>query len=144
MKRSTILLLPILSAVLLSMVACHKPKAVTESAWRSEQQVRATKAPESVQQQWAYLNRIRQEDALNSLIDRTFLNDQNELGVVLFSSVTPDQVPAIMRKATTKMAQKFPNEDVILNVYSSATPLRKLGIAHLNGQTKETIYTPEK
>ncbi len=129
------------------MAACHKPKPAAESATPPEQQVRAARAaevPKSIQQQRTCLNRIRQSDGLNSTIDRTLLDEQNQLGVVLFSTVTPDKVPALMRTVMTEMAQEFPKENVTLNVYESASPLRKMGTAHRDGQTGEVSYTPEK
>ena len=147
MKRLTICLLPILGVALLSMAACHKPKPATQPATPSEEQkraARAAEAPESVRRHWSYLNRIRQADSLNSTIDRTLLNDQNELGVVLFPSVTPDKVSALLRQVMTQMAQEFPKEDVTLSAYTSSRQPRKIGTAHLNGRTGETIYTPVK
>ena len=140
-------LLPVLGAVLLSLTACQKTKPAAETAAASEQQTQAkqaVEAPESIQQQWTYLNRIRQRDALNSSIARTLLDEQNQLGVVLFLSVTPDKVPALMRTVTTEMAQEFPRQNVTLSVYESASPLRKIGTAHLDGQTGEVTYIPEK
>ena len=147
MKRTNIRLLSILGGILLSLVACHKPQPATETATPSEQQTRAARAaeaPDSIQQQWTYLNRIRQSDALNTVIDRTLLDGQNQLGVVLFSSVTPDKVPDLMRTIMTEMAKEFPKANVSLNVFASATPPRKMGTAHLNGQTGEVTYVPEK
>ena len=49
-----------------------------------------------------------------------------------------------MRQVMTEMAQKFPREDVTLSVYAPPSPPRKIGIAHLDGQTGEVTYTPEK
>jgi hypothetical protein len=147
MKRSTIVLLPLLGAALLSVVACHKPKPATEPATPSEQQKRAARvaeAPESARRHWTYLNRIRQADSLSSSIDRTLLNDQGEVGVILYSSVTPDKIPGLMRQVMTEMAQEFPKEDLTLNVYLPPSPPRKIGIAHLDGQTGEVTYTPAK
>jgi hypothetical protein len=147
MRRKPKCLLPILGAALLSMAACHKTKPASETATPSERQAgaaQAAEAPESIQQQWTYLNRIRQSDALNSAIDRTMLDEQKHLGVVLSSSVTPDKVPALMRTMMTEMAKEFPRENVTLNVYVSANPLRKMGTAHLDGQTGEVTYIPEK
>ncbi|MEO6970049.1 MAG: hypothetical protein ABI217_04050 [Chthoniobacterales bacterium] len=147
MKRSTIYLRLMLGAALLSLLACQRIKPALENPTPSDQQrqaARAAEAPGSTQQQLTYLNRIRQDDTLNSLISRTLLNDQNELGVVLFENVTPAEIPAIMRKVMTKMAQEFPETDVTLDVFTSATPLQKTGVAHLNGQTEEVTYTPKK
>jgi hypothetical protein len=44
----------------------------------------------------------------------------------------------------TEMAQEFPKEDVTLSVYGASSPPHKIGTAHLDGQTGESIYTPEK
>ena len=94
--------------------------------------------------QWTYLNRIRQSDTLSTSIVRTLLDDQNRLGIVLFSSVTPENVPALMRQVMTEMVKEFPRTDLTLDVYQSATPPKKLGTAKLNGQTGEVTYTPTK
>ena len=147
MKRSTICLLPILGAALLSATACHKAKPPTEPATPSEQQKRAARiaeAPEVAREHWSYLNRIRQADSLNGSIVRTMLSDQGELGVVLFSSVARDKVPTIMRQVMQEMADGFPKEDVTLSVYVLPSPPRKIGTAQLDGQTGEVTYTPEK
>jgi hypothetical protein len=132
---------------LLSLAACKRsqPEAPAQSPLMIAQQTRAKQTaqlPESTQRHWAFLNRIRQDDTLNSSISRTLVNDENQLGVVLFSSVTPGTVPALMHTVLTQMAQKFPGEDVVLVVYASATPLRKIGVAHLDGKTEAITYTP--
>ena len=132
---------------LVSLSACHQSKPAAESPTPSEQQVlaeRAAQAPEETQQQWTCLNRIRQSDTLNMSIDRTLLDDQNHLGIVLFPSVTPENVPALMRQVMTEMAKEFPRADLTLDVFQSATPPKKLGTANLNGQTGEVTYTPTK
>jgi hypothetical protein len=141
MPRSTTLLL--LSVGLLAMLSCERSKPVTETADRAARAKRAAEAPESTRRHWAYLDRIRQADALSSSIERTFLNDQHELGVVLFSSVTPDKVAPLVSTVMKKMAQKFPKEDVTLSVYVPSTPPKQIGTAHLNGQTGQTTYTPQ-
>ena len=125
-----------MEAVLFSMAACHGPKPATETATPSEQQIRAeraAKAPDSIQEKWTILNRIRQDDSL--FIGRTLLNDQNQLGLVLDSTVAPDKVEGLMRKVMTQMAREFPKEDITVSVYGSSNPPRKLGTAQLNGQT---------
>lgn len=147
MQSSTVRLLPVLAAGLFCLAACHRTNPAAESPTPSEQQVRAERdaqAPDEMQKQWTYLNRIRQSDAFNTSIDRTMLDDQNHLGIVLFSSVTPDKVPALMRQVMTEIAQEFPREDLTLDVYQSATPPRKMGNAHLDGQTGQVTYTPTK
>jgi hypothetical protein len=122
------------------MLSCHRPLSERED--RALRAKRAAAAPESTREQWAYLDRIRQRDPFNSSIERTLLTDQNEAGLVLSSSVTADKVPALMSEVMKEMAQKFPHQDVTLTVFAAATPPRKIGTAHLNGQTGETTYTP--
>ena len=140
----------LLVAGLISLSACHRSKPAAESPTPSEQQVRAERAaraaqvPEATQQQWTYLNRIRQSDTLSTSIDRTLLDEQNHLGIVLFSSVTPENVPALLRQVMTGMAKEFPRADLTLDVFQGATPPKKLGTANLNGQTGEVTYTPTK
>ena len=145
MKRSNIYLLQILGAVVLSMAACSKSKPAAANAGPTEQQVRAELAaevPESTQQRWTHLNRTRQIDAFNTVISRTLLEKQGELGVVLYSSVMPDKVPVLMRQLMAEMAKEFPDEDMTIGVYGSGSPPRKIGTAHVDGKTEETSYTP--
>ncbi|MGH8092985.1 MAG: hypothetical protein ACREIF_05880 [Chthoniobacterales bacterium] len=137
----------LLVAGLASLSACHRSNPAAESSTPSEQQVRAehaAQAPEETQRQWNYLNRIRQSVALYTSIARTLLDDQNHIGIVLFSSVTPEKIPDLMRQVMTRMAQEFPRTDLTLDVYQSAAPPKKLGTASLNGQTGEVTYTPTK
>jgi hypothetical protein len=137
----------LLLAGLASLSACHRSNPAAESPTPSEQQVRAertARTPDETQRQWNYLNRIRQSESLYTLIDRTLLDDQNHVGIVLFSSVTPEKIPDLMRQVMTKMAQEFPQTDLTLDVYQSTTPPKKLGTAKLTGQTGEVIYTPTK
>jgi len=137
----------ILLVVALSVLAaCHKPEPVVESPTPSVEQKRAERAaevPESMQRHWTFLNRIRQDDAFSSFIHRTTLNQENQIGVVLFSSVKPEQVSAVMNKVMTEMGQKFPHEDVNVAVYQVATPPKRIGTAHLDGQTEKVTYTAQ-
>ena len=122
------------------MLSCHRPPSEREI--RAEQSARAAKASESTRQHLAYLDRIRQRDPFRSSIERTLLTEQSEAGVVLSASSPPDKVPALMRDVMKEIEQKFPREDVTLIVFASPSPPRKIGTAHLNGQTEETTYTP--
>lgn len=140
MPRSTNLLL--LVATLLAMSSCNRQ--LSEKEDRALRAKRAAAASESTRQHWAYLDRIRQRDPFSSSIERTLLTEQNEAGLVLSSSVSADKVPAVMRQVMEEMAQKFPQQDVTLTVFASAKPPRKIGTAHLNGQTGETTYTAVK
>ncbi len=135
----------LLLVALLFLPACHRSKEAAEPATPSVQQQRAERAaevPESMQRHWTFLNRIRQDDAYNSAIHRTMLNDQNQLSVVLYSRVALDTVPDLMRKVMTEMGQEFPQEDVDLVVYKVAVPPQKIGTAHVDGKTGEVSYTP--
>ncbi len=129
------------------LAACGRSERSAESPTPSVQQQRAESAaavPESTQRHWTFLNRLRQEDAYSGVIHRTQLTEQNQLGLVLYSSVALETVPDLMRKVMTAMAQEFPHEDVTLAVYQTATPPKRIGTAHLDGQTGEATYTPEK
>ena len=97
--------------------------------------------PESTRRHLMFLNQIRQDDALSSLIHRTLLTDEKQLGVVLYSTVKPEAVAGFMRWALTEMAHEFPGEDISVLVYMTATPPRKIGEARLDGKTGEISYT---
>lgn len=127
------------------VIACHKPKPAEPPPTPSVQQKRAEQpaaVPESTQRHWTFLNRIRQEDAFSDSLQRTLLNEQKQVGIVLYSSVKPETVPDLMRQVLAQIAQKFPGEDATFVVYASGTPPRKIGVAHLDGKTEETSYTP--
>ncbi len=97
------------------LVACQKQDPLVEAPTPSVQQrrlERAAQVPEATKERWNYLNRIRQGDAFNGSIARTLVTDENELGVVLSSGVTLDQVPGLMRQIMTEMAQEFPRQDM--------------------------------
>ncbi len=137
----------LLVVALFFVTGCHKPEPAAESPTPSVQQQRAERAaevPESTQRHWNFLNRLRQEDAYSGAIHRTMLNEQNQLGVVLYSNVALETVPDLIRKVMTEMAQEFPQEDVDLVVYKVAVPPQKIGTAHVDGKTGEATYTPEK
>jgi hypothetical protein len=137
----------LLVVALFSLAACNPSKPAVESPTPSVQQQRAETAaevPESTQRHWTFLNRLRQEDAFSNAIHRTQLIERNQLGVVLYSSVALGTVPDLMHKVMTEFAQEFPHEELTLTVYQVATPLRKIGVAHVDGQTGEGTYTPEK
>jgi hypothetical protein len=145
MKRSTILLLPLLGAVALLVAACHKSKPAAGNATPTAQQKRAArdaKAPEATQRHWTQLNRLRQSDAFNTVISRTLLDDQGQLGFVLYSRVTPDKVSPLVLQLMAEMAKEFPNEDMTLSVYGAGSPPHKIGTAYVDGKTSEATYTP--
>ena len=144
-RRLSFRLLPLLLVGVCCFSACQKSTTEIASPGASETpppSEAAAPVPESLQQQWTYLNRIRQSDDLDSSIDRTLLTEKNELGVVLYSRVTAEQVPAVMRKVMTAMVQEFPSQDVTIVVYGASAPPHRVGIAQLDGQTGQTRYTP--
>ncbi|HEX4665942.1 MAG TPA: hypothetical protein VH207_05030 [Chthoniobacterales bacterium] len=137
----------LLLVALFFLPACHRAKEAAEPATPAVQQQpaeRAAEVPESMQRQWTFLNRIRQDEAYSAMINRTMLNDQNEISVVLYSGVARERVPDLMRKVMTEMGQEFPHEDVTVAVYQFPSPPKRLGTAHLDGKTAQATYVPEK
>ena len=130
----------------LGMAACKRSGSESEttpSPTPSIQQQRAARAaevPQPIQERWDYLNRIRQADGYDA-IDRTRVDDQNQLGVVLTANLKPDQVEAVVKKTLEALAKKFPGEDMTIEAYAPAQPLRKLGAAHYSAQTGQVTYT---
>src|SRR5258705_4606123 len=96
------------------------------------------------QRQLAFLNRIREADPQQRTIDRAMLNEQNELGIILDGNVAIDRIPDLMRMMLTEMAREFPGQDLTVLAYAPSNPPRKIGTAHLDGQTREMSYVPEK
>ncbi len=126
------------------LAACHKPEPAVAAPTPSVQErrlERAAQVPKATQEIWNYLNRVRQDDPFSDSIARTLVNDQNQLGLVLFSRVVPDQVPELMRKLMTELAQGFPHQDLTLVVYAESVPPHQIGEARVNGQTGEATYT---
>ena len=145
MRRTIIRLLALLLAGSLGWFGCSRKEA-TEPATPTEQQKRAQRfaeLPEAIQRHWTFLNRLRQNDPFD-VIDRTMVDDQNQLGVVLDSSVTADKVPDLLKQVMKKMAAEFPDQDLTLSAYALSNPLRKFGTIHLDGKGGEAVYTPVK
>jgi hypothetical protein len=142
----TLLRMPLLVAALLCLAACDAPSSSPTAASPAEDNRSAQRAnvPEQTQRQMAFLNRIRQADPGETTIDRALLNEQNELGLVLDRSVAMDKIPTLMRTVMTEMAREFPDQDLTVIAYAPSNPPRKIGTAHLNAQTRDMIYTPEK
>ena len=99
--------------------------------------------PEFKQRQIAFLNRIRDADPQQRVIDRAMLNQQNELGLILDRSVEMNRIPDLMRALLTQMAREFPEQDLTVIVYAPSSPPQKVGTAHLDSRTKEMNYLPE-
>jgi hypothetical protein len=139
MKQLTVCLV---SFSFLLCPACHKTAPLPPPTTPSEQQKRAEQAaelPASLQKHWTFLNRLRQSDRYSG-IDRTLVNDQRELGVVLSSNIHAGRIEPLLQEVMKKMAKEFPSEDIVLNAYESTQPLRKLGRARLDGKTEEITY----
>ncbi len=133
-----------LGLVSLGAPGCNRTEETVSSPTPSIQQQRAQRAaevPQPIQERWDYLDRIRQSDAYDA-IDRTRVDNQNRLGVVVAANLKPDQIEAVVKKALEALAKKFPNEDMSLDAYAPSQPLRKLGSAQYDAQTKEVTYTP--
>jgi hypothetical protein len=137
----------ILACSLLLMGACEKPSAPQALASpRPAEQNRAgqpTSGLQFKQRQIAFLNRIRDADPQNRVIDRAMLNEQNELGLILDRSVELSRIPDLMRTMLTQMAREFPDQDLSVIAYTPSNPPRKVGTAYLNSRTKEMNYVPE-
>lgn len=130
--------------IALGLSGCGRTKEGAASPTPSIQQQRAARAaevPKPIQERWDYLNRIRQGDAFDA-IDRTLVNDQNQLGVVLSAQITPENTAALMKKAMEELAHRFPDEDMTLDAYAPTTPLRKLGTVHYSAQSGQITYQP--
>jgi hypothetical protein len=99
--------------------------------------------PEFKQRQIAFLNRIRDADPQQRVIDRAMLNEQNELGLILDRSVEMNRIPDLMRALLTQMAREFPEQDLTVIAYTPSSPPQKVGTAHLDSRTKDMNYLPE-
>ncbi len=95
------------------------------------------------QRQADFLNQIRAADPQERTIDRTLLNEQNELGLILDSGVEMDKIPALMRTILTEMAREFPGQDLTVIAYTPSEPPRKIGTARLNARSRDMSYTAE-
>jgi hypothetical protein len=143
-RRAVFYLLALFLLGSLGWSGCSRTEDATEPATPTEQPKQADGAaavPDTIQRHWTFLNRLRQNDPFD-VIDRTMVDDQNQLGVELDSSVTADKVPDLMKKVMARMAEEFPREDVTLSAYGPGHPLHKFGTVHLDGKTGQAIYTP--
>jgi hypothetical protein len=95
------------------------------------------------QRQAAFLNRIRDSDPQQRTIERAFLNEQNELGLILNRNVEMDKISDLMKAMLTQMAREFPGQDLTVLAYTPSDPPRKIGTGRLNAQTRDMTYTPE-
>lgn len=133
----------IVLALLPSLAGCDRPVA-SSPAPSSQPSPTLKPAPGNQREkQAAFLNQIRSADPGARTIDRALINEQNELGLVLDRSVELDKIPALMRVMLTKMAEKFPGEDLTVLAYTPSNPPQKVGTARLNAQTRDMTYTRE-
>ena len=95
------------------------------------------------QRQIAFLNRIRDADPQQRVIDRALLNERNELGLILDRSVEMNRIPDLMRTLLTQMAREFPDQDLTVIAYTPSDPPQKVGTARLDARTKQMAYLPE-
>jgi hypothetical protein len=95
------------------------------------------------QRQLAFLNRIRDADPQQRIIDRAMLNEQNELGLILDRNVEMNRIPDLMRTMLTQMAREFPDQDLTVLAYAPSNPPQKIGTARLDSRTREMSYVPE-
>jgi hypothetical protein len=136
----------ILASSVLLAGACEKPSSqavVTPPPAEQNRTGQPTGGLQFKQRQIAFLNRIRDADPQNRVIDRAMLNEQNELGLILDRSVELSRIPDLMRTMLTQMAREFPDQDLTVIAYTPSNPPRKVGSAYLNSRTKEMNYVPE-
>jgi len=135
----------IVGGSLLFLGACS-PRSEPSVSPPEAQQSRASQpitGPEFKQRQIAFLNRIRDADPQQRVIDRAMLNERNELGLILDRSVEMNRIPELMRTLLTQMAREFPEQDLRVIAYTPSEPPQKVGTAHLDSRTKEMNYLPE-
>ncbi|MDQ3622570.1 MAG: hypothetical protein M3463_08790 [Verrucomicrobiota bacterium] len=125
---------------------CDAPPPPNTSGPAAEER-RAATTPANTREfkdrQMAFLNRLREADPQKRTIDRAFLNEQNELGLILDRSVEMDKIRPLMTTMLTQMAAEFPGEDLTVLAYTPSDPPRKIGTARLNARTRDMTYTPE-
>ena len=124
---------------------CEKPVPQALPSPPPAEQARANQPPAGLQfkqRQIAFLNRIRDADPQNRVIDRAMLNEQNELGLILDRSVELSRIPDLMRTMLTQMAREFPGQDLTVIAYTPSNPPQKVGTGYLNSRTKEMTYVP--
>lgn len=134
-----------LGAWVLFMGACS-PRSEPSAAPPQAQQDRVTQptaAQDFRQRQIAFLNRIRDADPQQRVIDRAMLNERNELGLILDRTVEMNRIPELMRTFLTQMAREFPGQDLTVIAYAPSQPPQKMGTAYLDAQSKQMKYVPE-
>jgi hypothetical protein len=135
----------IVGGSLLCLGACSPRSEPAISPPQAEQSPanKPSTGPEFKQRPIAFLNRIRDADQQQRVIDPAMLNEQNELGLILDRSVEMNRIPDLMRTLLTQMAREFPDQDLTVIAYTPSEPPQKVGTAHLDSRTKEMNYLPE-
>jgi hypothetical protein len=134
-----------LGSSVLFMGACS-PRSEPAAAPPQAQQDRVTQpttGQDFKQKQIAFLNRIRDADPQQRVIDRAVLNERNELGLILDRTVDMNKIPELMRTFLTQMAREFPGQDLTVIAYAPSDPPQKMGTAYLDARSKEMKYVPE-
>lgn len=93
------------------------------------------------QKQMELLERIRRADPQNQTIERAFMNEDNDLGVILDRRVQMSDVPKLLRALLAQVAREFPNENLDVIAYAPSQPPLKIGTVHLDARTREMTYT---
>jgi hypothetical protein len=117
--------------------------AAVQTYAANSSQRQADSGTSSRQAQADFLNRIRQADPSYQTIQKSVLNENNELGLILGRSVQLDSIPALMRSMLTRMGQEFPNQNLTIVAYAPSQPPARIGAAHLDARTRQMTYTPE-
>src|SRR4026209_1214269 len=135
----------VMGGSLLFVGACSPRSEPAVSPPQAQQSIgsQPSTGPEFKQRQIAFLNRIRDADPQQRVIDRAMLNEQNELGLILDRNVEMNRIPELMRTMLTQMAREFPDQDLTVLAYAPSNPPRKIGTARLDGRTREMSYVPE-
>src|SRR5947207_9542560 len=114
---------------LLLLGACS-PRSEPAASPPQVQQTPAVQPParqEFKQRQIAFLNRIRDADPQQRVIDRAMLNDQNELGLILDRTVEMNRIPDLMRTFLTQMANEFPGQNLTVIAYALCNMPQRVG-----------------
>ena len=134
-------------ATIALLAGCDKPAATpaaTQNQPPTEPQIAKSPSPRGTNVRYAlFLNRMRATDLQDPLIERAMITEQNEIGVVLARSIEADKVADTMRTIVEKMAAEFPGEALTVHAYLASDPARSVGVAKLDSQTREVVYTPD-
>jgi len=97
---------------------------------------------ERKKRQIGYLNRVRGSDPDRRTFERAFLNEQNEVGLVLNADTDINRLPNLMQTILPQMAREFQSHDLVVVVYASAVPPRKVGTVRADAARRTLNYLP--